>query len=67
MDELSKVAKEYPSEGKAQEQEGAWQCRWCGMTEEVKREAESLVDVAQAGEDLDSCGGSLHGHLVGLF
>lgn len=39
MDELTKVAKECPSEGKAQEQEGAWQCRWCGMTEEVKREA----------------------------
>lgn len=37
------------------------------VTEEVKREADSLVDVAQAREDLDSCEGSLHGHLVGLF
>lgn len=43
MDELAKGAKkECPNEGKAQEQEGNWQCRqcqWCGMTGEGMREA----------------------------
>lgn len=52
MDELAKVAKECPSEGKAQDQEGAWQCRWHGMTEEVKREAESLWRWPRLGKTL---------------